>query len=135
MGLFSGIKAGVAMVKGGIAVANACEKMDKLILQSNQEYKASLTPEELDLYARYNEVRLKKLDVGTAGTDPDQSASIEDEMEAAQTAYLLSLLSNGKLPQAFRDQAKAAVEEYQAASEKAMAPFARMLEESGETRK
>ena len=130
MGLFSGIKAGIALVKGGIAVANACEKMDELILQSNKEYKASLTPEESDLYARYNEVRLKKLDIGTAGTDPDQSASIEDEMEAAQTAYLLSLLNNDELPQAFRDQAKAAVEEYQAASEKAMAPFVQMAEDA-----
>ena len=86
MGLFDGLKMMGDIVKGGIAMAKACEKLDELTLKAVSEYDKFFTPKQKEMYANYKLLKDKQ----EATEDVDTQNAMSDEVEGHRFIFFLA---------------------------------------------
>ena len=138
MGLFDGLKAMKDIVSGGIAAVKAGGKLDDIANEAMTDYEDVLSDEQKQLYAAFKKEddALNKLNEENVTDDP-YNAQLE-KTEKARAVFVVSLLENSYLPKSFRERAKEALDEFEAANdtdalfEKAAMNFAKNDEEREE---
>lgn len=116
MGIFDGFKVAKDIIQGGIETAKACEALDEAVKKSITEYESRLTSTDKELYLNYKVLCDKEEKL----TDMDAKNQMSEEIEAAEIAYLTSLLSNIAIATAFKSEIKAAIAHYNTANAEAM---------------
>ena len=108
MGIFDGLKTMIDIVKGGIEAYKATEKMDEIVAKILAEYKDSLRDEDSALYAAYTAMKEKK----EAEKDQEKANAMIEEVEKAETEFLMSVSDNPSIPADLKATIKAAIETY-----------------------
>ncbi|MBR1553839.1 MAG: hypothetical protein IJ644_00415 [Oscillospiraceae bacterium] len=110
--MFEGLKAMGDMIKSGIANFKACEKMDALTEKARNDFKDKHRPADNAFYLKYKKASEKAENAPDTLSD-DEKTALSDAREAAQVVYLSTLVKNDTLPEDFRNEIRAVLEDYQ----------------------
>ena len=116
MGLFDGLKTMVDIVKAGIESVKATDKMDAIVERLKNEYSQILSEDEKALLEKFTDLK-KKYD---ETDDTDEANAMIDDVEKAETEFLLAVIRNPELPEELVSEIKAAMEAYMKANDAPM---------------
>lgn len=113
--MFEGLKMAADLIKSGVAEAKLWSKLDEMVNKASQEYSKIFTAKQKELYQEY----LEKKQACEANTDTDKAQALNEAKEEAEIAFMSLLSKNASLPDDFKKELTALLEELSKSDERA----------------